>query len=79
MPEYRIDISGPVRPTPGKIAPNLPEQAADAIPTRVLLPGDPLIKAYIARDLALQPRSSPRSAPAVGKFGPGRRRRWKIG
>lgn len=55
MPIFKSDVSKPVRQAPGNPNRTLAEQAADAIlqaiARGVFLPGDPMIEAYIARDL----------------------------
>ncbi len=55
MPIFKSDVSKPVRQVPGNPDRTLAEQAADAvlqaIARGVFLPGDPMIEAYIARDL----------------------------
>src|SRR5436305_12519404 len=55
MPTFKSGVTKPVRQAPGRPDRTLAEQAADAIlqaiARGVFLPGDPMIEAYIARDL----------------------------
>lgn len=55
MPIFKSGVTQPVRQAPGRSDRTLAEQAADAILQAIargaFLPGDPMIEAYIARDL----------------------------